>query len=97
MILFFNYICTKDSILKWVKTNLTFSWHSGFEGHRFLHFLSHFGKKKIKKIVPRPGFEPAIIRLEGQRANHYTMVLTTTSCLLIDKYPIFYLFKMYAT
>ena len=60
--------------LKWVKTNLTFSWHSGFEGHKFLHFLSHFGKKKIKKAVPRPGFEPAIIRLEGQRANHYTKV-----------------------
>ena len=73
---------TSLNILKWVKTNLTFSWHSGFEGHKFLHFLSHFGKKKIKKDVPRPGFEPAIIRIEGQRANHFTMMLTTTPRVL---------------
>ena len=37
-------------ILKWVKTNLTFSWHSGFEGHKFLHLLAHFGQKKKLKM-----------------------------------------------
>ena len=58
--------------LKWVKTNLTFSWHSGFEGHKFLHFLSHFGKKEIKNIMPRPGFKLTKIRLEAHGANYYT-------------------------
>ena len=58
--------------LKWVKSNLTFSWHSGFEGHKFLHFLSHFGKKKNKNLMSRPGFEPTKARLEGHCANHYT-------------------------
>ena len=59
-------------LLKWVKTNLTFSWHSGFEGHKFLHFLSHFGKKKSKNVLPIPGFEPAIRWCRAHCANHYT-------------------------
>ena len=59
--------------LKRVKTNLTFSWHSGFEGHKFLHLLAHFGQKKVENVLPRPGFEPAINRFEVQCANHYTI------------------------
>ena len=42
------------------------------DGHKFLHFLSHFGKKEIKNIMPRPGFKPTKIRLEAHGANYYT-------------------------
>ena len=43
------------------------------DGHRFPLFLSHLGKKKkIKNLMPRPGFEPTKGRLEAHRANHYT-------------------------
>ena len=49
-----------------------FSWHTGFDHHRFLQVLSHFGKKKVEKDMARPGFELTTFILEGQSANHYT-------------------------
>ena len=64
--------CYFSRTLKWVKNNLTFSWHSGFERHKFLHFLSHFGRKKSKNVIHTPGFEPAIKRFVAHCANHYT-------------------------
>ena len=66
------YSCLLAYLLKSDPNEIIFSWHSGFEGHKFLHFLSHFGKKKNKILMPRPGFEPMKDRLEGHCANHYT-------------------------
>ena len=58
-------------------TKVTSKWENIFlalrlDGHKFLHFLSHFGKKEIKNIMPRPGFKPTKIRLEAHGANYYT-------------------------
>ena len=40
------------------------------DAHIFLHHLSHFDKKKLEKHLPRPGFEPATLELEGECDNH---------------------------
>ena len=38
--------------------------------HIFLHFLSHFGKKKIEKCLARQGIEPTTFKSEGECINH---------------------------
>ena len=38
--------------------------------HVFLHFLSHFDKKKIEKSLPWMGFEPTTFKSEGECGNH---------------------------
>ena len=45
-----NYsdLLREKNVLKSDPNEIIFSWHSGFEGHKFLHFLSHFGKKRVK-------------------------------------------------
>ena len=48
---------SKKWCLKCNISNSTLAIRSGFDLHRFFHFLSHFGKKQIKNLLARPGFE----------------------------------------
>ena len=40
------------------------------DAHIFLHFLSHFDKKKIEKSLPWMGFEPTTFKSEGECGDH---------------------------
>ena len=54
-------------LVKYLNPNLV---RTPSDAHIFLHHLSHFDKKKLEKHLPRPGFEPATLELEGECDNH---------------------------
>ena len=41
-------------------SNFTLTVRTPSDDHKFLHFLSHFEKKEVENVLPRPGFELAI-------------------------------------
>ena len=61
----------------YLKSNKTVGTPS--DDHKFLHFLSHFEKKRVENVLPRPGFEVAIDRLEAYCANHYTIATSSSN------------------
>ena len=58
-------------LLKSANPNFTLAVHSPKLNHAKTHFLSHFGEKKKKKNMARPGFNP-------QSVDQKLIVLTIT-------------------
>ena len=56
--------------LKLNNPNFTLTVRTPSDDHTFLHFLSHFGKKKIEKCLARQGIELTTFMSEGERGNH---------------------------